>query len=485
MILDEIEKISIIESFNIETKARLDREDTVGWLKTVAGFANAGGGTMYVGVEDKTNKLIGFDRKEADSERNYFNNEVNQHIIPVPAIRISFLPYCNNGKELYVIKIEVPESPMKPVSLKYKGVMGIYMRREGYTNGATVEEVIAMASESKQARYDMLVSDTDYNSGDFRKLFRLYSENNEGKELTDKILQSINFFNEEGKLRNGALLFRDDYDGGRTLVKCSLFSGLTRGSDRILSSSSFDGNILDSISFMMDYVGLRMNHSIIKKDFGRDEADSYPRRALLEGIVNAVAHRDYFIEGAQIQIDMFKDRLEISSPGSFYGRGKVEKTYDLTKFVSKRRNEVVSAVLVKCRMMEAEGTGFEKITEAYRNADMPHKPFIYSASDYFKLILPDLTYDRGVENLSALPTPDFIPLELTGRYDSAILTFCSFGAKEAGEIAASIGVKPSSYFRKNILNPLLKKGYLEEFGEKKPFLYRTNPDIIEKEDTRK
>ena len=479
MILDEIEKIGIMESFSIETKARLDRDDTIGWLKTVDGFANAEGGVLYIGVEDKTNKLLGFDRKEADNERNYFNNEVNQHIVPVPEMKITFLPYENNGRELYIIKVEVRESLMKPVSLKYKGVMGIYMRREGFTNGATVEEVVNMATRSKQPRYDSLDSDITYRSDDFSKLFALYSEKNGGKKLTDKILQGIGFFNDERKLKNGAVLFMDDYKGDRTLVKCSLFTGFTRGSDRILSSSEFCGNILDSIAFMLDFVRLRMNHSIIKKDFGRDEMDSYPERALQEGLINAVAHRDYFIDGAQIQIDMFRDRLEISSPGNLYQVGRTEKTYDLTKFISKRRNEVISSVLVKCRLMEAEGTGFEKITEAYSAADALHRPFVYSASDHFRLVLPDLTYDKGVENLSILPPVDFAPIEIGSKYDEKILTFCSYGAKEASEIAAFLGVKPSSYFRKNILAPLVDKGYLTETENRVPALYRTNPSIVE------
>jgi predicted HTH transcriptional regulator len=39
------------------------QEDAIGWLKSIAGFVNATGGDFYIGVEDKTNKLIGFDRK--------------------------------------------------------------------------------------------------------------------------------------------------------------------------------------------------------------------------------------------------------------------------------------------------------------------------------------------------------------------------------------------------------------------------------------
>ncbi len=480
MLLDEIERINLIESFNIETKARLDRDDIQGWLKTVSGFANAEGGFLYIGVEDKTNKLIGFDRKEVDNERNYFNNQVNQHIVPVPPLKISFLPYENNGKELFVLKIEIMESALKPVFLKYKGLLGIYMRREGFTNGATVEEVIDMATKSKQAQYDMLVSDIDYNRDDFRKLFKVYSENNGGRTLTDKVLQSCHFFDDAKKLRNGAVFFRDEYNDEKTLVKCSVFTGFTRGGNRIISSSEFRGNILDSIAFMLDFVRLRMNHSIIKKDFGHDAVDAYPERALAEGIINAVAHRDYYIDGSQMQVDMFRDRLEISSPGNLYQVGKVIKTYDLTGFVSKRRNTVISGILVKCRMMEAEGTGFEKITEAYRTADRRHKPFICAASDHFKLVLPDLTYDDGVETISMLPDIEFVSIAPESKYAAEILTLCYYGARNASEIADYIGVKASSYFRKNILKPLVDKGYLNEIGHRKPALYKTNPDIIEK-----
>lgn len=100
-------------------------------------------------------------------------------------------------------------------------------------------------------------------------------------------------------------------------------------------------------------------------------------RTLFEGVVNAVAYRDYYLDGTQIQIDMFKDRLEISSPGGFYRGEKIGKTYDLSGVISKRRNELISNVLVACNVMEAAGTGFDKIMEEYANADDTHKPYIF------------------------------------------------------------------------------------------------------------
>ena len=56
---------------------------------------------------------------------------------------------------------------------------------------------------------------------------------------------------------------------------------------------------------------------------------------------------------------MFKDRLEISSPGSFYRGEKLGKTYDLSGIISKRRNELIASVLVSCNVMEAAGTDYD------------------------------------------------------------------------------------------------------------------------------
>ena len=141
MYLEELVDTILLEDIEVEYKSRLNREDVLGWLKTIGGFSNAQGGRFYIGVEDKTNKLIGFDRKEADNERNYFNNMVNDHIVPRPQMSISFLSYKIKEKERFVICIKVAESKIKPVICKYKGIPSIFMRRDGFTNGASYEEI--------------------------------------------------------------------------------------------------------------------------------------------------------------------------------------------------------------------------------------------------------------------------------------------------------------------------------------------------------
>ena len=477
MYLEEIIEDIQLESDKFEAKSILNRNDVIGWLKSIAGFANASGGDFYIGVEDKTNKLIGFDRKAADNERNYFNNQVNEHLIPRPQTKISFIRYEINGAERFIIKVSIAEGLVKPIILKYKNIPSIFMRRDGFTNGATYEEIIEMSVKSKNTQYDILVSDIKYNPETLSDLRAFYKEHNNGKTLTEKALLSSGFVNEAGYLLNGAVLFLDGYKGKKTEVQCSVFAGFNKGSQRIVTINRFNGNITSTIEYIMDFVNQRMNHSIIKLDDTRINIASYPARALFEAVINAVAHRDYYLDGTQIQVDIFRDRLEISSPGGFYRSEKLAKTYDLSRLISKRRNELITGILVACNVMEAAGTGFEKIMEAYAAADEAHKPYAYSASDHFTLVLPDLTYTEGVKD-ELSPILHFIPVPNGTALDSKVLSFCYRKAHKAAEIAEFLGIKDSTYFRKRVLDNLVKNSYLNKDKISRAAFYKTNPDAV-------
>ena len=478
MFLEEITDNVELESRSMECTVELNKKDTINWLKTIAGFANAEGGVFYIGVEDKTNKLIGFSRKEADKERNYFNMELNEHLVPRPQIKIDFLRYLNNGRELFIIKVTVPESEVKPVILKYNNVPSIFMRRDGFTNGATYEEIIEMSIKSKKTQFDVLRSDELYDRRNFSKLLDFYRSHNNGAELSDKALASLGFFDAEGHLMNGAVLFKDDYAGDKTEAQCSVFSGFTKGSERIVTINRFMGNITDSISYIMSYLNQRMNHSIIKEAAGRINIDAFPERALFEGVINAIAHRDYYLNGTQIQVDLFKDRLEISSPGGFYQGQNLGKTYDLSSVISKRRNELICGIFVKCNVMEAAGTGFDKIMEDYREADDKHRPYIYSRSDHFTLVLPDLTYREGVMD-DAYPEIIYIPNGKPSKHDEKILSYCYHISRKASDIASYIGISDSTYFRKTILQNLVNSDLLLSSTENGTTFYKSNHEAVQ------
>ncbi len=64
MYLEELADNIHLENEKYEAKALLNRGDIVSWLKSIAGFANASGGEFFIGVEDKTNILIGLGQKK-------------------------------------------------------------------------------------------------------------------------------------------------------------------------------------------------------------------------------------------------------------------------------------------------------------------------------------------------------------------------------------------------------------------------------------
>ena len=115
--------------------------------------------------------------------------------------------------------------------------------------------------------------------------------------------------------------------------------------------------------------------------------------------------------------------------------------------------------------------------EEYASADETHKPFIQSASDHFTLVLPDLTYDKGVENKMA-PVLSFAPVPGGTEHDARVLSFCYFKAHKVSEIAEYLGISDSTYFRKQVLDNLEKHGYLEKSKVSRAAFYKTIPDMV-------
>lgn len=210
---------------------------------------------------------------------------------------------------------------------------------------------------------------------------------------------------------------------------------------------------------------------------------AYPDRAVAEALVNAFAHRDYFISGSQIDIDIFPDRIEIGSPGKFLLPGNAGE-YSLRHVPSVRRNERVCSILEMVRMMENSGTGLEKIADCYEPFGKDFQPEIYSDPAHFVITLRNLSFSKDREAATNKVEPDFEfdpPRSGTRKFDKDILKFCLLGPKSRLEIQALIGRSDCKNFLGSILNPLLDKGLLlttEESLNAPNQKYYTNTDRI-------
>ena len=91
---------------------------------------------------------------------------------------------------------------------------------------------------------------------------------------------------------------------------------------------------------------------------------------------DALAHRDYTIDGSEVHIDIYDDRMEIYSPGGM-PEGSFVQDRDPLTIPSTRRNPILADVLNRLGYMERKGSGFEKILSGYEfqlNYDESKKP---------------------------------------------------------------------------------------------------------------
>lgn len=441
-----------------KTADGMPKEDN--WLKTLVGFANSQGGSLYVGVEDKTHKVLSLDHVAADKTIQMIHRLIKQKIVPSLPYDIAALPIKNEGEATrYVIEVKVSRSKNLPVGLKTRGLVAYYIRHFGATEACSQEELRSLFLSQSDIRYDEQPTEYVYNPDDFAKLDReYYKENN--CHLTEKALQSMGFMDKGKHLSRGALMFKDDYHDDSNLIVATKWPGLDKGSDIVTATDTFNGNIIDAVAFCLAFVQSHSNNGYKKLPTGRTKYFSYPQRSVFEGVMNAICHRDYWINGSQIEINVFLDRLEITSPGSLVSGTRLQKEKNIGSIIPTRRNDVVCNVCRSINYIEKRGSGFTKIINDYSNFNPKYQPYITSTNAFFSLVLPDITYN-------ALTTPEgeteieiYVDGLLDDKFGEKILSLCYATPKTAAELASSLGLSASTYFRKNMLEPLIVKEYL-------------------------
>ena len=136
---------------------------------------------------------------------------------------------------------------------------------------------------------------------------------------------------------------------------------LGRGTDKvhILDRKDFAGGIVADIEEAMRFIERNTRTAYRIEGLRRENVPEYPMNALREAITNAVMHRDWFYDGANVFVELYTNRIEVISPGSLppgltaaeLGRRSV------------RRNPLISDLLHRIEFIEKAGTGIRRIRE--------------------------------------------------------------------------------------------------------------------------
>ena len=179
-------------------------------------------------------------------------------------------------------------------------------------------------------------------------------------------------------------------------VFCTRWNGLAKGSifDDAIDDKEFEGNLIQLLNNSCDFIKNNSRVRFKKVDRFRVDKPDYAERAVTEAMVNALIHRQYLHQGTEIHIDMFDDRVEITSPGGMFEGGNIQNK-DIENVTSARRNPIIADLFHRMRYMERRGSGLHKIVEAtktlpgYTDEFMPQ---FVSTDSNFKVILKNVNY---------------------------------------------------------------------------------------------
>ena len=352
-------KIISGESQNIEYKESWRDE----YLKWICGFANAGGGTIYVGVNDNK-EIIGVDNSKRLMED--IPNKIVTHLGIVADVNL-----LHEGKMDYIEIIVEPSN----IPIAYKG---IYHYRSGYTKqelrGTALQQFILkkMGRSWDDIGNDRAtIDDIDRKAIDYflRKGIEAQRIPEDQREASTKdILDSLGLIDNDGLLKNAAILLFGK-NPLRFFPSIAFKIGrFGKNEADLMFQDVIDGNVIQMADRVMQILqGKYLVSPVRFEGMQRYETLEIPKEALREILYNAIAHKDY--TGPDIQMHVYDDHLEIWNEGEL-PLGYTEETL-MGRHSSKPRNRNIANAMFKAGFIDTWGRGYMKIREGFEAAGIP------------------------------------------------------------------------------------------------------------------
>lgn len=380
--------IGTIEATQTDYKISLEEERPKSWLKTVSAFANCNGGHIFFGVTNDTHEKVGLDDAQTTASR--IAEFISSRIKPLP--RYQIVEFESNQRGRICIDLIVDNGPNYPYYYSHEKTMEAYVRHGDRSEPAQDYELNNLILKGQHRTYDSLPGDTSADDVSFTLLAATYKREVGDNMILPRDLISMGLIDVNGVVSNAGLLLCDQGSIPQSRVFCTRWKGTNKG--------AVDGDALDDkeyrdeslISLLNDTESFIRNNSKNPWSISgmrRIEKSDYPFKAVREVLVNAMMHRDYQIIGSEVHIDMFDDRLEITSPGGMLN-GKRIQDLNLRQVPSMRRNEIIADFFGRLHYMDRRGSGIGRILDAYDGNEI--MPMFSSDESSFSVMLPNRSF---------------------------------------------------------------------------------------------
>jgi predicted HTH transcriptional regulator len=160
------------------------------------------------------------------------------------------------------------------------------------------------------------------------------------------------------------------------VVQCGIFKGIDRA--YFIDRREFAGSIQEQVEAVFQYVLEKINMGMRIKGIYRQDVYELPPDSIREMIANAVAHRSYLEQG-DIQVALFDDRLEVTSPGMLINNVSIPK---MLEGYSKPRNPAIARAFAYMKIIEKWGTGIPRIFRECKEYGLPEPKLIDFDGDF-------------------------------------------------------------------------------------------------------
>jgi len=424
------------------------------FARELVAMANTAGGKILLGVRDD-GTVKGF--PDSNEQRARIQDIARNCDPPVKVL-------VQRVGEVTVVTVR--ESDTKPVQCSD----GFFWRQGAVTQKLSRNEIRDFFRSEGSIRFDLSLCPKfrypqDFDREKYEAWFRLSGIT--GRPRTEDVLVNIEVAEQAGGrlvFRNAGVLFfarNVRHFFTQAYITCLLAKGVDKV--HILDRKDFAEGVVSDIEESLRFIERNTRTAYRIEGLRREDIPEYPMKALREAVTNAAMHRDWFMEGANVFVEIYTDRIEISSPG---GLPKGMKLSDLGR-KSIRRNALIADLLHRITFIEKAGTGIKRMRDEAHDQGCPAP--IFEENGFFTAIFhpnPEVRAQAGTlqEPSTAQVPPKHPP---STPQVVAMLVRAENGATR-DELQKATGLRDRKHFRVSLLNRFIQEGILEMTIPEKP-----------------
>lgn len=474
-----VEEIFCGESKDLEFKEKLP-EDSKKYMKTIVAFSNGDGGRLIIGVNDDR-EVVGVDQAAVFTMIDKITNAISDSCEPL--IIPDIAPQAVGDKT--VIVVEISAGRQRPYYLKSLGMdKGTFIRTAGSTRLADRPFIQEMYYEDENRSFDNVVNkDIEVTDADIKSFCEDMKKEAQRNCMDEKDAKKVKTPTKNNLITWGILkeengVVRPTYayyylrglDGVMSQIQCAVFKGNTRGI--FVDKREYGGNLWDQVEQAYQFVLRNIHLGARIKGIHRQDVYELPPESIRELIINAVVNCSY-LQGSLVQVAIYDNRLEISSPGGLMPGVTIEK---MKEGFSKVRNHGIANAFVYMNLIEQWGSGIPKILTQTKEYGLPEVEFI----DMENALRVNMYRALPEDGKQAIKTSDKKQAisdknkrQMTKENDSRSM-FAEYmsqhGASSTAEISAFSGLSPQR--TRAILAKMVEDGIVIAEGANKTRKYR-------------